>query len=274
MPAITNAPSAAQPGSASRSLENLPGHWVLARMGKRVLRPGGMGLTRRLLAALDIGPADDVVEFAPGLGATARLALAKKPASYTAVERDGAAAETVRRLLAGGVQRCIVGNAEATGLPAARASVVYGEAMLTMHAPAQKAAIAREAFRVLRPGGRYGIHEIALTPDTVDEATKRDILQSLSHSIRVGARPQTLAEWKALFENAGFRVKTIHTAPLHLLEPRRLIQDEGFFRALKFVFNVMRTPEARRRVRGMRGVFRKYAGHLSAVMMVLEKPAG
>ena len=32
------------------ALEKMPGHWVLARMGKRVLRPGGLELTRRLLA--------------------------------------------------------------------------------------------------------------------------------------------------------------------------------------------------------------------------------
>ncbi|EJF47438.1 hypothetical protein HMPREF1318_1361 [Actinomyces massiliensis F0489] len=25
----------------------MQGHWLLARLGKRVLRPGGMGLTRR-----------------------------------------------------------------------------------------------------------------------------------------------------------------------------------------------------------------------------------
>ena len=52
-------------------LDKMPGHWVLARMGKRVLRPGGLELTRRLLAELAISPSDDVVEFAPGLGVTA-----------------------------------------------------------------------------------------------------------------------------------------------------------------------------------------------------------
>ena len=44
------------------------GHWVLAKLGKRVLRPGGLELTRKMLSALSIGEEDDVVEFAPGLG--------------------------------------------------------------------------------------------------------------------------------------------------------------------------------------------------------------
>ena len=29
--------------------EKMPGHWLLARLGKRVLRPGGLELTQRLL---------------------------------------------------------------------------------------------------------------------------------------------------------------------------------------------------------------------------------
>ena len=38
------------PGEGLKT-EKMPGHWVLARLGKRVLRPGGMQLTRRLLEA-------------------------------------------------------------------------------------------------------------------------------------------------------------------------------------------------------------------------------
>lgn len=74
------------------AVEKWAGHWLLARMGKRVLRPGGRELTQRLLARLAITQSDDVVEFAPGLGVTARLTLACRPASYTAVERDRDAA--------------------------------------------------------------------------------------------------------------------------------------------------------------------------------------
>lgn len=37
--------------------EKMQGHWVLARAGKRVLRPGGLALTKLMLRALEIGPA-------------------------------------------------------------------------------------------------------------------------------------------------------------------------------------------------------------------------
>jgi hypothetical protein len=43
-----------------------------------------------MLHQLAIGPADEVVEFAPGLGVTARMILQRRPQCYTAVERhDG-----------------------------------------------------------------------------------------------------------------------------------------------------------------------------------------
>lgn len=70
-------------------------------MGKRVLRPGGLELTRQLLTKLAIDERDDVVEFAPGLGVTARMTLARQPSSYTTIEPDQDAASTVERYLEG-----------------------------------------------------------------------------------------------------------------------------------------------------------------------------
>lgn len=46
------------------SVEKMPGHWLLARLGKRVLRPGGLGLTREMLSVLDVRPEDEVVDIA------------------------------------------------------------------------------------------------------------------------------------------------------------------------------------------------------------------
>jgi ubiquinone/menaquinone biosynthesis C-methylase UbiE len=242
-------------------------------MGKRVLRPGGLELTRTMLARLNIQSSDAVVEFAPGLGITARMTLARKPAAYTAVERDEAAAGEVRSYLGGPAQRCLTGTAEQTGLPSACNTVVYGEAMLTMQGAEQKAHIVAEAFRLLKPGGRYGIHELSLTPDNLPQTVQEDISREMSRNIHVGARPLTLTEWRDLLKTAGFRIEAEATAPMHLLEPRRLIQDEGFGRAVRFVFNVVRNAEARRRIWSMRRMFRKHRKHLAAISIVAVKPS-
>lgn len=249
----------------------MPGHWLLAKMGKRVLRPGGLELTRALLDGLKIQPRDSVIEFAPGLGVTARMTLQRNPANYTAIERDETAAGNVRKFLRAPQQRCLIATAEQTGLPDASGSVVYGEAMLTMQGAEQKRKIVTEAFRLLKPGGRYGIHELSLAPDELPDAVKSEISGALSHSIHVGARPLTAREWRASLEAGGFHVQSQTVAPMRLLEPRRLISDEGFWRALRFIFNVARTPEARRRVFAMRKIFRKYRNHLQAIALVAVK---
>lgn len=252
-------------------MEKMPGHWLLARMGKRVLRPGGLELTHRLLDDLAVSADDDVVEFAPGLGVTARLTLARRPHSYTAIERDRNAAATVDSYLAGPRQQCVVGTAEETGLPDESASVVYGEAMLSMQPAASKGRIVAEAARLLKPGGRYGIHELCLVPDDVDESIREAIAQELSDGIHVGVRPLTVREWREQLEVAGLTVTNQHTAPMHLLEPARIVKDEGVLRAARFVWNIARHATARTRVLAMRRTFRKYDRHLAAIALVATK---
>ena len=262
---------------AGLDVTKMPGHWLLARMGKRVLRPGGLELTRRMLDRLKISEVDAVVELAPGLGATARHALLSKPSSYVGVERDEAAVLATRRVLeayANASYECRQGSASKTGLDADSATVLYGEAMLTMQSSKQKREIVREALRVLAPGGRYGIHELGLEPDDLGQAVKSGIEKELSAVIHVGARPLTLLEWGAVLEAEGFSVSATSTAPMHLLEPARMVRDEGVFGALRIVVNLLRTPAARRRVVAMRRLFRKHAKHLCAVMIVAQKPAG
>jgi hypothetical protein len=249
-----------------------PGHWLLAKMGKRVLRPGGLQLTHQLLAALDIQPTDEVIEFAPGLGITARLVLERNPAQYTAVERDASAAATVRHYLPAH-HACILGSAEATGLPSACASVVFGEAMLSMQPATTKTRIVKEAARLLSADGRYGIHELCLVPDDANKRIRAEIEHELSQVIHVGVRPLTRSEWCDVLAAEGLEVTTVATTPMHLLEPRRLVQDEGLFGALRFAWNVARNPQARQRVLGMRKIFRKYRHHLAAIAIVGRKMA-
>ena len=250
----------------------MPGHWLLARLGKRVLRPGGRRLTDQMLTNLNITGEDRVVEFAPGLGYTTRKTLARNPQFYTAIDRDPAAAARVRKLLSGSNARCLVADACDTGLPDRSASAVYGEAMLSMQPEAKKHRIVQEAFRVLAPGGRYGIHELLLTPDDITAERKADIKSDLSRAIKVGARPLTTGEWRTLLTGAGFEVEAVATAPMHLLRLPRMVSDEGITRTMKIMWNVLRNPAARRRVQDMRSTFKRYESSLGAVMVLARKP--
>ena len=262
-----------RPGEGLKT-QKMPGHWVLARLGKRVLRPGGMELTRRMLKSLGIKPSDDVIEFAPGMGITARLTLALGPSSYTAVERDEAAAAIVSSYLSDKSQHCVIGSAAETGLPAESATVVYGEAMLTMQPNDVKRQIIREACRLLKQGGRYGIHEMCLVHQSLDEESRKEVERALTGVVHHGVRPLTISEWRTLLEDEGFEVQAVETTPMNLLEPGRLFKDEGIMRALRFVWNVLRDGEARKRVLEMRKTFSRNREHIGAVAFVAVKRTG
>lgn len=259
--------------ASDRSDDAVAGHWLLARLGKRVLRPGGVELTRTLLARAELADAD-VVELAPGLGRTATEILSRHPRSYVGAEGDPDAANVVRGVLTElGVENGAVHvtDAAATGLPDSCTDVVIGEAMLSMQGDAAKHAIVAEAARVLRPHGRYAIHELALTPDTVSEEVSTDIRQSLARAIKVNARPLTVAEWSRLLADHGLVVDHVATAPMALLQPRRLVADEGLLGALRFARNVLAHRDARKRVLTMRRTFRRHRKQLAAVAIVAHR---
>ncbi|MCA0155177.1 methyltransferase domain-containing protein [Tsukamurella sp. M9C] len=255
----------------ARRTEDLPGHWLLARLGKRVLRPGGRRMTEDLLTDAGLRGAD-VVELAPGLGKTAAEIVGRSPASYVGVESDPAAAAWTGAAV-GAEGRVVVAEAQATGLDAGSADVVIGEAMLTMQTERGKKEIADEAHRVLRPGGRYAIHELALHPDTLPDETKTEIRKALARSIKVNARPLTEDEWRATLDRSGFDVEVVRFAPMALLEPRRVIADEGVVRTLRFVGNVLRDGAARKRILAMRTVFTRHKANLAAIEIVAVKRA-
>lgn len=255
---------------AARPIEDVPGHWLLARLGKRVLRPGGRELTERMLAAVPLA-GRDVVELAPGLGLTAREILARQPSSYVGVDESPEVAAIVQRVV-GDAGRVVNGDAATTGLPDQSADAVVGEAMLTMQTDRGKAAIVDEAVRVLRPGGYYAIHELGLQPDDLDDDAKTEIRKDLARAIKVNARPLTITEWRAVLESHGLEVEYTSTAPMALLAIRRNLADEGWLGSLKIAANLLRTRGALKRVLGMRDTFQRYRDELVAVTLVARRP--
>lgn len=256
---------------SNKTINTEQGHWILAKMGKKVLRPGGKELTLKLIKNLDIKPSDNVVEFAPGIGFTASLTLQKQPKSYIGVELNEEAADNLRKTINGNDRKIIIGNAADSTLQENSADKVYGEAMLTMQVDHRKADIIREANRILKKGGLYGIHELGLFPNDIDESIKSDIQKELAQTIKVNARPLTQSEWTTLIEKEGFKIVSIETTSMSLLEWNRVLDDEGIWRTFKIVYNVLTHPKERKRILNMRKVFRKYNQYLNAVSIVAEK---
>ena len=268
---MSTGPRSESPPFGGRDDDSVHGHLLLARLGKRVHRPGGLELTRVLLADARLTDAD-VVELAPGLGRTASEIVAGRPRSYRGVDRDPQAVRAVRPIVAGyGDVR--VADATHTGLGAASADIVIGEAILTMQSDRNKHAIVDEAVRLLRPGGRLTVHELGLTREDLPEDVKAAIRQELARSTKVNARPLTRTEWTSLLALHGLVIEHVRTSRMALLQSRRLLADEGPAGALRFVWNLLTHPRARRRVLAMRRTFRSHSDHLTAIAMTARKPS-
>ncbi|MFV0427810.1 MAG: class I SAM-dependent methyltransferase [Arachnia sp.] len=253
----------------------LQGHWLLAKLGKRVLRPGGIELTRQLLGAAAPTEGDDIVELGPGVGRTAELLLAAAPASYTGVDPHPEGRSQLDTVLGGRPNaRCVTADATDTGLPSSSADLVVGEAMMSMLGSPDKHNVVAEAARILRPGGRYAIHELAFRPDDVPAAVVNEVSKELSRTIKVGARPLTIAGWSSLLEANGLTVAWTASAPMRLVDPSRILRDEGLRGAARFFGNVITNKPARERVRRMRAVFHRHSHHLAGVGIVAVKHTG
>jgi ubiquinone/menaquinone biosynthesis C-methylase UbiE len=260
--------------AAHLSVEKMPAHWLFARLGKRVLRPGGLETTRWLLDTTDVGESDVVVELAPGLGVTARAILSRAPGDYVGVERDAEALAFTRLALDGAGfpdARLVEGDAASVPLEDGSATVVIGEAMLSMQTERKKHAIIAEASRVLCEGGRYAIHELAVGPADIDDAHLERIEHDLSKAIHVGVRIGTVSRWCGWLAEHGFEVEALTTAPMRLLEPDRLLRDEGALGAARFAWNALRTKGAVERLRTVRATFRAHASELCAVAIVARR---
>ena len=129
----------------------------------------------------------------------------------------------------------------------------------------------REAHRLLKHGERYGIHEMCLINESLDAAARQEVERSLTGVVHHGVRPLTVAEWRLLLESEGFNVEGVETASMRLLEPGRIVKDEGVMGALRFALNVVRDGEARRRVFEMRRTFRRNRNVIGAVALLAVK---
>lgn len=253
-----------------RKAENMPGYWFLGSLGKKVLRPGGMQLTRRMLDTLEICRTDSVVEFAPGLGSTGAVTLDRNPSSYTAIEKDQAAAARLDMLLSrSGMGVCIQADA-ASDLPLddGCASVVYGESMLTIHNPDAKDRVLANARRLLLPGGRFAFQEISVVPDDIDPEVAGNVCREVGLAVRHPVYPLSPVQWREKLRAHGFVPTVEYREPVLLLEKDRLRSDEGLENAFEILWNVVEDASALKRFRHIQSVFRTYREHLCALCLV------
>jgi len=87
----------------------------------------------------------------------------------------------------------------------------------------------------------------------------------------VNAQPLSETEWKQACAEAGLTIKQSKTGEMGLLNPKRVIEDEGLFPALKIAWNVLTQAEIRERVFQMRNTFNQYRDQLGYIAFSATK---
>lgn len=168
--------------------------------------PGGAELTRRLADALALTQGEQVLDVAAGIGTTALLLAAERNVEVLGIDLgaaqiDRARARADEAALSGQV-RFELGDAEQLPVGDGTVDAVVCECAFCTFP--DKATAARELARVLRPGGRVGITDIWLDPDTLDPD-----LRGLAGRVACIADARPIEEVTAILERAGLTVTTV-----------------------------------------------------------------
>ena len=165
--------------------------------------PGGLDLTRRLGRALDLRRGQRVLDVASGPGATAFLLAAEFGVAVEGVDLgEQSVAGANAKAAANGLSEQVwftVGDAERLPLDDGSVDAVVCECAFCTFP--DKATAASEMARVLRPGGRIGITDVALDPDRL-----HDELRTLAGWVACLADARPVDEYVDLLGDAGLKV--------------------------------------------------------------------
>lgn len=168
--------------------------------------PGGLDLTRRLARALGLRPGQRVLDVASGPGTTALLLAAEFGVEVVGVDLgDRAVADATVRAANQGLAdrvRFQVGDAERLPLEDASVDAVVCECAFCTFP--DKPTAAAEMARVLRPGGKVGITDVAL-----DTRRLHVELSTLAGWVACLADARTVEDYVELLACAGLHV-TLH----------------------------------------------------------------
>ena len=165
--------------------------------------PGGLDLTRRLGRALDLRRGQRVLDVASGPGATAFLLAAEFGVAVEGVDLgDQSVASANAKAAANGLGdtvRFTVGDAERLPLDDESVDAVVCECAFCTFP--DKATAASEMARVLKPGGRIGITDVALDPNRL-----HDELKTLAGWVACLADARPVDQYVDLLADAGLKV--------------------------------------------------------------------
>lgn len=176
-------------------------------IGMEILHPGGLEITAELARMCGIDKASTVLDVASGTGESACFLAETLGASVTGIDGSPSMLDRAKTKAVQDGLPVVFVRGDAACLPFADASFDAVISECTTCLLDKQTAIA-EMARVVKPGGWVGIHDICWQPHTPERLRRR--LAELENE-----RPETLAGWQALFQEAGLvDVKGVDKSPL------------------------------------------------------------
>lgn len=255
--------------SLTVNFETAPAHQVMAAAGKKILRPGGRTATQQLFDWAGFQPGETVLELATSFGYSA-IALAKRySVRVVGVEKNPeSVARAQANICAAGLEsqmQVIEGDIFHLEQIAEQFDYVLAEAILTMQPALAKAKVLKGICDRIKPGGKFLSHEL------LAHRHETEIHTALAAALRVNSTPLSQADWRTALEAAGLSVVKHQTGPMDLLNPVRIIEDEGVIGAAQFFWNGLTRPTLRRRLLSIRRVFRQYDPDLGYLLQVAQR---
>lgn len=244
------------------------GHFLLKRLGKTKLRPGGAKATNWLIDKIDFTKSPVILEVACNEAYNLMDFAEKYKNKNIGIDINKKAIESAKRNIAErNLQDYVkvrVGNALSLPFDDNSFDVIINEAMLTMFDNENKKKALSEYYRVLKKGG------ILLTQDVMLINEDEKLIKEMQYVINNPVRPLTKENWLSLHKEIGFSKSSYFNDKMTLLSNSGLMHDEGLFGMLKILKNGI-FDKNRKQFFEMSNFFRKNRKKLNFIAICSEK---
>jgi ubiquinone/menaquinone biosynthesis C-methylase UbiE len=215
-------------------------------VGRKVLHPGGVSSTDKLIGLLNINENKKVLDIACGKGLTSIYLAKKYGCRVVGIDILEKSIEEANYLSnKNGVSHLAsfkVADASNLPFPNNEFDTTLSQAVLVL--VKNKAKVIEEAVRVLKPGGRFGWIEISWKkqpPIDFINAAQKDICAICISNV------ETYQGWGELFRKNGIKELAINEYNMKR-SMRKMIEDEGIINGLRIVFTYLTNSKIRKRM--------------------------
>ncbi len=249
-------------------LEPLDPYTLLAVLGKKVIRPGGLRASETIFRIANFQTGEKVLDVGCGVGTTAIQLTSRFGCQVTALDIDqrmiGYARANIRR--AGMADRIALKQGDIQALPftddAFDAVTIEAVSMFTGD---QRASI-EEAVRVCRPGGYVFDHEFVWA-----KPPPADLRHEFDSTVCPGMSFGTEREWIELYQSAGQKDIRSIFVPFDLLTPSGMLRDEGLTGTAAFIARAMSRWAYMSRMLWLIKILLSVSPYLSSVVIASTK---